>query len=247
MGKVSGRYAVVTGSAQGIGAAIAKRLYEDGADGVAILDMNLELAKKTAASIDATGTRVIAIRCNVGSKEDVESAFKDVYEKFKRIDILVNNAGIIRDSMFHKMTYEQWDTVINVNLDGMFYCCKQVASKMREQKYGKIVNVSSISAFGNAGQCNYAASKAGIIGFSKSLAKELGRNNCTVNVIVPGYIDTDMFTTIPEKIKAEYIKAIPMQRLGSPDELAAATSFFCCDDSSFVTGTSIVCCGGALT
>ena len=124
MGKVSGRYAVETGSAQGIGAAIAKRLYEDGAYGVAILDMNLELAQKTAASIDATGKRVIAIRCNVGSKEDVESAFKDVYDKFKRIDILVNNAGIIRDSMFHKMTYEQWDTVINVNLNGMFYCCK---------------------------------------------------------------------------------------------------------------------------
>lgn len=247
MGKVSGRYAVVTGAAQGIGAAIVKRLYEDGAEGIAILDMNLEMAQKTAALIDPTGTRIIAMKCNVGSKEDVESVFKEIYDKFKRIDILVNNAGIIRDSIFHKMTYEQWDAVITVNLDGMFYCCKQVVPGMRQQKYGKIVNVSSISAFGNAGQCNYAASKAGIIGFSKSLAKELGRNNCTVNVIVPGFIDTDMMASVPDNIMAEYLKAIPMQRLGSPDELAAATSFFCCDDSSFVTGTSIVCCGGSLT
>jgi len=142
MTKFEGKYAVVTGAAKGIGAAVAKRLFQDGAEGVVILDLDVEKAKKTAVAIDPDQTRVFAIKCNVGLLQDVENAFKEIYDRFKRVDILVNNAGITRDAIFHKMTYEQWNTVINVNLNGVFYCCKQVVAKMRKQKYGKIVNMA---------------------------------------------------------------------------------------------------------
>jgi NAD(P)-dependent dehydrogenase (short-subunit alcohol dehydrogenase family) len=161
--------------------------------------------------------------------------------------VLVNNAGITRDSMFHKMSEENWDIVLDVNLKGVYNCCKNVVAKMREQNYGKIVNMTSVSAFGNMGQTNYAASKAGVIGFTKSLAKEIARNNCTVNAIAPSYVNTEMLQAVPEKVLNKFIASIPMNRLAEPEELASVVSFLSSDDSSFVTGECIVVSGGSHT
>ncbi len=242
--KLTGKFAVVTGAAQGIGAAVAKRLYEDGAS-VALLDMNQQKLDAAALAIDPTGSRVLALVCNVANTESVKTVFEAVAARFGRIDILVNNAGITRDSMFHKMTEEQWDSVIDVNLKGIFNCCKAVVPAMREQNYGKIVNLASVSAFGNIGQTNYGASKGGVIGFTKCLAKEIARNNCTVNCIAPSYINTEMLQAVPENVLQKFIAAIPMNRLGEPEELAAVASFLSSDDSSFVTGECLVVSGGS--
>ena len=243
--KLGGKYAVVTGAARGIGAAVAKRLFNDGAAGVALLDTNEAVVSKTALSIDPTGTKTFGFKCNVASKDDVEKVFGEILLKFGKIDILVNNAGITRDAMFHKMTEDQWDMVIDVNLKGVFNCCKAVTTSMREQKYGKIVNLASVSAFGNLGQTNYGASKAGVIGFTKCLAREMARVNCTVNAIAPSYVNTEMLQAVPENVMAKFIAAIPAGRLGEPEELAAVVSFLSSDDSSFVTGECIVVSGGS--
>lgn len=233
MSNLSGKYAIVTGGGKGIGAGIVKKFIEEQAAGVAILEYDFELAKKTAAEI---GGNVLPVKCDVSDESQVKAAIAAVLDAFGRIDILVNNAGIIRDAMFHKMTDDQWFQVINVNLNGTYYCCKHVIPLMREQNYGKIVNISSYSANGNVGQTNYAASKAAIEGFTKSLAKESARKNITVNAIAPCGIDTDMQRSIPEANLKGLIASMPGQRLGSVDELASAAFFLACDDSSFVNG-----------
>ena len=233
MSNLNGKYAIVTGGGKGIGAAIVKKFVEAQAAGVAILEYDFELAKKTAAEI---GGNVLPIKCDVSDQDQVKAAVEQVLAAFGRIDILVNNAGIIRDAMFHKMTDDQWFQVMNVNLFGTYYCCKQVIPLMREQSYGKIVNISSISANGNVGQTNYAASKAAIEGFTKSLAKESARKNITVNAIAPCGIDTDMQRSVPEANLRGLINAMPGQRLGNVEELAAAALFLASDDSSFVSG-----------
>jgi NAD(P)-dependent dehydrogenase (short-subunit alcohol dehydrogenase family) len=243
--KLAGKYAVVTGAARGIGAAIALRFIEDGIEGVALLDVDEQSVKETAAKIDTSGKRAFGFKCNVASKEEVASVFESILKQFGRIDILVNNAGVTRDAMFHKMTDEQWNTVIDVNVNGVYNCCKAVVPSMREQKYGKIVNLASVSAFGNIGQTNYGASKAAVIGFTKCLAKELARNNCTVNAIAPSYINTEMLQAVPENVMAKFIAAIPANRLGEPSEIASVVSFLSSDDSSFVTGECIVVSGGS--
>jgi 3-oxoacyl-[acyl-carrier protein] reductase len=243
MGDLSGKYAVVTGGAKGIGRKIAERFLKDNCAGIAIMDYDRETAEKTAADF---GDRVFAIHCDVGSKEMVEKAFKTAYEKFSRIDILVNNAGLTRDAMLHKMSLEQWNTVITADLSGVFVCMQQVVNAMREQGYGKIVNVSSVSAYGNAGQVNYSAAKAGILGLTATAAKELARKNITVNAITPGFIDTDIIKTVPPGILEQMIRDSPMQRLGRPEEVADVIAFLSGDESSFVTGCCIPCCGGAL-
>jgi NAD(P)-dependent dehydrogenase (short-subunit alcohol dehydrogenase family) len=243
MGDLTGRYAVVTGGGKGIGRKVAERFLRDNCTGIAILDYDRETAEKTAADL---GSRVLAIHCDVGSKGMVEKAFKTVYEKFPRLDILVNNAGFTRDAMLHKMSLEQWDTVITADLTGVFLCMQQVVNAMREQGYGKIVNVSSTSAYGNIGQANYSAAKAGILGLTASAAKELGRKNITVNAVVPGLVDTDIIKTVPPKIREQMILASPMQRLGQPEEIADVIAFLSGDESSFVTGCCIPCCGGAV-
>ena len=230
---MNGKYAIVTGGGKGIGAAIVKKFVEAQAAGVAILEYDFELAKKTAAEI---GGNVLPIKCDVSDQDQVKAAVEQVLAAFGRIDILVNNAGIIRDAMFHKMTDDQWFQVMNVNLFGTYYCCKQVIPLMREQSYGKIVNISSISANGNVGQTNYAASKAAIEGFTKSLAKESARKNITVNAIAPCGIDTDMQRSVPEANLRGLINAMPGQRLGNVEELASAALFLASDDSSFVSG-----------
>ena len=239
-----GKYAIVTGGGQGLGAAMVKRFMEEDAAGVAILDYNLEKAQAVAAEI---GGNILAIACDVSNEEQVKAAVAQVLAAFGRIDILVNNAGIIRDAMFHKMSDDQWNQVINVNLNGLYYCCKHVVPLMREQNYGKIVNVSSTSANGNAGQCNYSATKAAIEGFTKSLAKEGARKNITVNAVAPAHIDTEMQRSVPADILEQSIKRNPSQRLGSPEELASVVYFLASDDSSYVNGIVIPVCGGYRT
>ena len=230
---LNGKYAVVTGGGKGLGAAIVRRFVEENAAGVAILDYNLELAEQTAREV---GGNILAIRCDVADEEQVKAAMEQVYATFGRIDILVNNAGIIRDAMFHKMSGDQWSQVINVNLNGLYYCCKYVIPQMREQNYGKIVNISSYSANGNVGQTNYAATKAAVEGFTKTLARESARKGITVNAIAPALIDTDMQRSIPEEKLSRSIQNCPTQRLGTPAELASVVFFLASDESSFVNG-----------
>lgn len=239
--RMEGKVAVVTGAAQGIGEAIAQRLSEEGAR-VILLDMN---EAKLQEAVKKVGNKAQYKVCNVAVLQDVLQTFDEIRQTESHIDILINNAGITRDAMFHKMEETQWDTVIDVNLKGIFNCCKAVVPGMRERNYGKIVNLSSVSAFGNIGQTNYGASKGGVIGFTKCLAKELARSGCTVNAIAPSYVNTEMLQAVPEQIMQKFLAAIPMNRLGQPSELAAVAAFLASDDSSFVTGECIIVSGGS--
>jgi len=244
MGNLTGKFAVVTGAGKGIGYAIAKRFLEDNVAGVALFDMDYELVSASAQELDHTGQRVMAVKCDVSNQENVNEAFGQVFERFGKVDILVNNAGITRDAMFHKMTVDQAKKVMDVHFYGTFYCCQAVIPGMREREYGKIVNVSSTSAFGNIGQANYSAAKAAIDGFTRTLALESARKNITVNSIAPGMVNTDILKTIPENIMQQKINATPAQRLGEPSEIASVASFLASDDSSWVTGNCILACGG---
>lgn len=242
----SERYVVVTGAGKGIGRVIAERFLTDGAAGVALLDYDEKLVQATAAELDPTGGRAMAITCDVSNEESVQAAFAKIYEKFGRVDILVNNAGIIRDAMFHKMTPAQMHQVMNVNFFGTYNCIYQVVPGMREQGYGKIVNISSTSSYGNVGQANYSASKAAMEGMTKTLAKELGRKNITVNCVLPGMIDTEMMRSIPADMLERNIKGTPMQRMGEPREIAALVAFLASDEASYVSGTCIICSGACV-
>ena len=239
------KIAIVTGAAQGIGAAIAKRLYDDGAAFVALVDLNEEKVQAAAQALDAAGARAQGYACDVSNLEAVKALFGQIEQEKGSIDILVNNAGITRDIMFHKMTEDMWDSVIAVNLKSLFNTCQAAVPGMRARKYGKIVNLASVSAFGNLGQTNYGASKAGVIGFTKCLAREVARNHITVNCIAPSYINTEMLQAVPEQTMQRFLAAIPMERLGAPEELAAVAAFLSSDDSSFVTGECLVVSGGS--
>jgi 3-oxoacyl-[acyl-carrier protein] reductase len=247
MSDLSGKYAIVTGGGKGIGAAIVKRFLDDGAAGVAIFGRRLDQLQATAAECDPSGERTLCIPCDVGNRQQVKEAVAQVFEKFGRVDILVNNAGITKDRIFHKMSDEEWDAVINTNLNGTYNMCSAVYPKMREQQYGHIVNIASVSAWGNAGQANYAASKAGVMGFTRTLAKEGGPKNVIVNAILPGTIETDMLKAVPPEKYAAYTAAVPLHRLGQPSELAAVVSFLSSDDASYVTGQCITVNGGTRT
>ena len=245
MGNLENKIVVVTGAAQGIGEKIAERLLADGAS-VIILDVNFEKLEQTAARLDSTGNKVFAMKCNVADSDEVKETFAAIYEKFGKVDILVNNAGITRDSFFHKMTPEQWHSVMDVNLNSMFYTCQAVVPHMRKQQYGKIVNVSSSSSWGNMGQANYSASKAGVIGLTRTLAKENGSKQITVNAIAPGQINTDMTKDLPEDVKKLATMLTPAGRMGDPSEVASVVAFLSSDDSSFVNGECISVSGGFL-
>ena len=246
MGKLEGKIAVVTGGAQGIGAAIVKRFFDDGAATIISLDINQEHVEATAKDIDPSGKVVIAMKCNVGDEAEVAEVFGKVLADFGRVDILVNNAGITRDAIFHKMSRDQWDSVLNVNLNSLYNTCKAVVPTMRKQNYGKIVNVSSSSAWGNAGQTNYGATKGAVLGFSRCLAKESGMKNITVNCVAPAQIDTDMTKAVPEEIASFALMLTPLGRKGDPSEVASVISFLSSDDSSFITGECIQVGGGFL-
>ena len=240
-----GYTALVTGGARGIGAAIVKRLKEDGYDAVILVDLIKEVAEEAAREIDPEGKQVFAYACNVGDEENVKAVFEQIAAEHGPISVLVNNAGITRDAMFHKMDRKMWDAVMNVNINGIYNTCQAVIPSMRAQKYGKIVNLASVSAFGNVGQTNYGASKAAVIGFTKCLARESARNNITVNAIAPSYVNTEMLRAVPEETMQRFIEAIPARRLAEPSEIASVVSFLASDDSSFVNGECIVASGGS--
>ncbi len=235
--------AVVSGAGRGIGAATAKKLFDEGCR-VVILDINEETALNCSNSIDPSGGRSLALSCDVSSEDSVRQATSEITKKFETIDILVNNAGITIDAIFHKMTLAQWQRVIDVNLTGTFLLTSAAASYMREKKWGRIINISSTSAYGNIGQANYAATKAGILGLTKTLAKELGRYNITVNAIEPGVIETDMLKVVPQPIREGWLKGMPLARMGKSEDIANAVCFFASDEASFITGVELPVCGG---
>ena len=245
MERLRDKIAVVTGAGRGIGYAVAKRLLEEGAT-VAMLDINRSILDEALEKL-GTGAKLCAYKyeCNVADRESVNSVVAAVEQQLGPVDILVNNAGITRDAMFHKMLDDQWDSVFQVNLGGIYNCCKAVIEGMRNRKYGKIVNFASVSAFGNIGQTNYGASKAAVIGFTKCLAKETARNNITVNAIAPSYVNTEMLHAVPDNVMEKFLAAIPLGRLAEPEEVASVCAFLCSDDSSFVTGECIVVSGGS--
>lgn len=239
-----GKVALVTGAAQGIGKAIALLLAEKGAD-VVVSDINIEKAQETAKEIEEKGRRSIALKVNVADPDEVEQMVEAVIEKFSRIDILVNNAGITRDRLLLRMSQEDWDAVLDVNLKGVFNCTKSVIKYMSKQRSGKIVNIASVvGLMGNVGQANYAASKAGVIGFTKTVAREFAQRGININAIAPGYIQTPMTEVLPEKVKEELMKLIPMGRLGQPEDVAQAVLFLVSEASNYVTGQVLNVNGG---
>lgn len=246
MKNLEGRFAIVTGAARGIGEAIVKRFLEEGISGVALWDINEEQLKETSRKLDPEGARTLVVPCNVADSNQVKEGVRKTIDRFGRIDILINNAGITKDGMFHKMSVEQWNMVMDVNLNGVFFLTREVAPLMREQQYGKIVNISSNSKDGNVGQTNYSTTKAGLIGFTKTLARELGPKNITVNAVAPGFIATDMVKKVPEDIIEGWKKGIPLRRLGTPEELANVVLFLSTDESGWVNGHCIEANGGGV-
>lgn len=242
--ELSEKVALVTGGAQGIGKAIALLLAGNGAD-VAVSDINFEKAQETADEVRQMGRSSLALGANVADVKDVERMMDAMVERFGRIDILVNNAGITRDRLILRMTEEDWDAVLAVNLKGTFNCTKAAIRHMSKQRSGKIVNIASVvGAMGNAGQANYAASKAGVIGLTKTIAREFAGRGINVNAIAPGYIQTPMTDAIPEKAKEELKRLIPMERLGQPEDVARAVLFFVSESSSYITGQVLHVNGG---
>jgi 3-oxoacyl-[acyl-carrier protein] reductase len=242
--KLEGKVALITGGAQGIGRAIALLLAREGAK-VVISDINLEKARETCREIEALGREALAVGGNVADASEAEAMVQQTIEKFGRMDILVNNAGITRDQVLLRMKEEDWDLVLSVNLKGAFHCTKAALRPFLRQKGGKVVNISSVTGeMGNAGQANYAASKAGVLGFTKSIAREYARRNIQVNAVAPGFIDTAMSQAIPQKDREFLIKQIPMERLGSPEDVAAAVLFLASPAADYITGQVLNVNGG---
>jgi 3-oxoacyl-[acyl-carrier protein] reductase len=242
--KLEGKVALVTGAAQGIGKAVALLLARNGAN-IVVSDINLEKAEDTAKEIKSIGPDAIAVKVDVVNLSDVERMVAAILEKFGKIDILVNNAGISRDKLILRMTEEDWDAVLNVNLKGTFNCTKAVVRHMAKQRSGKIVSVASvIGETGNVGQVNYSASKAGVIGLTKSIAREFAQRGINVNAIAPGYIETPMTEVLPEKVKEELRRLIPLERFGKPEDVAEAILFLVSEESNYITGHVLNVNGG---
>ena len=239
-----GKIALVTGAGQGIGASIAIEMGRLGA-AVAVVDINLENAEQTAASIRAAGGQAQAFATNVADADQVKSLFASVTEQFGGLDILVNNAGITRDGLLIRMRDEDWDDVLNVNLKGAFLCIREAARIMSKKKYGRIVNISSVVALmGNAGQANYCASKAGLIGLTRSCARELARRQITVNAVAPGFIETAMTKDLPEKVRDGLLAMIPLERLGQPEDVMRSVVFLAGEGAGYITGQVLEVNGG---
>ena len=241
----SGKTAVVTGGSRGIGRAVCLELARGGANVVLCYAGNEAAAAETVSACEALGAKALAVKCDVADGAQVKALMDEAVKTFGRIDILVNNAGITRDGLLMMMKEDDFDAVISANLRGTFLCMKAVARTMMKQRYGRIVNLSSVVGLrGNAGQVNYAASKAGVIGMTKSLAKELASRGVTVNAVAPGFIDTDMTAAMPEAAKTATLASIPMQRLGAPEDIAKAVAFLASDDAAYITGQVIAVDGG---
>jgi 3-oxoacyl-[acyl-carrier protein] reductase len=242
--ELTGKVALVTGAAQGIGKAVALLLAQRGAD-IILSDINLEKAEESSKEIATLGRSAMAIRANVAVVEEVEKMVQAIIERFGKIHILVNNAGIARDKLLLRMTEEDWDLVLDINLKGTFNCTKAVIRYMSKQRYGKIVNIASVvGEMGNAGQANYSASKAGVIGFTKTIAREFASRGINVNAIAPGYIVTPMTEVLPEKAKEDLKRMIPMERLGQSEDVAQAALFLVSEASNYITGQVINVNGG---
>ena len=236
--------AIVTGAARGIGKMIAMELAHHGAN-IIVSDVIEEDGQKTAAEIEATGRKALFLKADVSKSADAEKLITDSLEKMGRIDILVNNAGITRDNLLMRMSQDEWDSVIAVNLTGAFNCIRAATRSFMKQRSGRIINIASVvGQMGNAGQANYAASKAGIIGLTKSVAKELASRNICVNAVAPGFIQTAMTDKLPEKAKEMLIGAIPLGRLGQPEDVARAVAFLSRSESAYITGQVINVDGG---
>jgi 3-oxoacyl-[acyl-carrier protein] reductase len=245
-GRLTGKVALVTGGARGIGRAICERLGAEGA-ALAIVDILPEVAEKTAAELRAQGMDTASYGADVAKFADAEATVQAVIARFGRLDILVNNAGITRDTLMIRMSEQDWDLVISVNLKGTFNFTKAVMRPMMKARTGKIVNIASVvGRMGNAGQANYAASKAGVIGLTKTAAKELATRNVTVNAVAPGYIQTDMTKDLPQGAKDAFMTVTPMQRAGSPADVAGVVFLLASPDSDYVTGQVLTVDGGLL-
>ncbi|NLN06126.1 MAG: 3-oxoacyl-ACP reductase FabG [Firmicutes bacterium] len=242
--RLKDKVAIITGSARGLGKAMALKMAAEGAK-VVVCDLNYDGCIAVKEEIESAGGVALAVRCDVAKREEVVSMVQQTVDAFGQIDILVNNAGITRDAQIIKMTDEQWDEVLNVNLKSMFICIQEVIKYMIPRNYGRIVNITSISGLeGNFGQANYSAAKAGVIGLTKTLSKELGRKGITVNAVAPGFMRTEMTKTIPEKIKEQLLARIPLRRAGEPMEVAEAVLFLASDASSYITGHTLNVNGG---
>ena len=237
--------AVVTGGSRGLGRAVCLELAKGGANVVLCYAGNAAAAEETAKACEALGAQVLAVKCDVSDAAQVKDLMDAAVARFGRIDILVNNAGITRDGLLMTMKEEDFDAVTATNLKGTFLCMKAVARLMMRQRYGRIVNLSSVVGLrGNAGQVNYAASKAGVIGMTKSLAKELASRGVTVNAVAPGFIDTDMTAAMPEAAKTATLASIPMGRLGAPEDVARVVAFLASGEAAYVTGQVLAVDGG---
>lgn len=240
------RVAVVTGASRGIGRAIAARLASEGASVIVNYSGSKDAADETVKLCEENGAKAIAVKADVSKSEECQMLIDKAMEEFGRIDILVNNAGIIKDKLMMAMKEEDFDAVINVNLKGTFNCMKIASKIMMKQRYGRIINLSSVSGVrGNAGQANYSASKAGVIGLTKAAAKELASRNITVNAVAPGMIDTEMTAVLSDKVKEAMVESIPMKAAGKPEDIANAVSFFASEKASYVTG-QIICVDGGM-
>ena len=246
MKDLNGRYALVTGGSRGIGRAICLELAARGAAVAVDYAGNAAAAEETVEACKALGVDAFALQADVADAAACEAMVKETIARFGRLDILVNNAGITRDGLMLTMKEADWDAVLDTNLKGAFHCMKAAYRPMMKQKYGRIVNLSSIVGLrGNAGQANYAASKAGLIGLTKSLAKELAARNVTVNAVAPGFIDTDMTAALPEKAREAMLSTIPMGRLGQAEDVARAVAFFAGEGAGYVTG-QVLCVDGGM-
>lgn len=242
---LTGKTAIITGGSRGIGRAIALVFAQEGANVAIVYAGNTAAAEATSKAIGEIGVQVMAIQCDITDGAAVDGMIAAVKERFGSIDILVNNAGITRDGLLMRMKEADWQAVINTNLTGAFHCTKAVAKPMMKQRGGAIINISSVvGVTGNAGQANYAAAKAGIIGFTKAMAKELASRNIRINAVAPGYINTDMTADLPEGTKADMVKSIPLGRMAQPEEVAKAVLFLASDCASYVTGQVLHVDGG---